>query len=564
MVAAVRVCGKDLAERGMTPSLLVVDDEALNRAMIAAYLEREGFALTMAEDGEQALALLGDGRAFDAVLLDRMMPGIDGIEVLKRLKRDPRFSALPVIMQTAADGHEQVAEGLRLGAHYYLTKPYHRDALLAVVRSALSASEQRQRLAQQIEEYRGVMGLIDDSVFRYRSIDEARALAAALASMCRDPAAAGFGLLELLINAVEHGNLGIRLEDKAELLAAGRWEQEVAARFALPENAAKFVEVRCQRQGEHLRICIRDQGAGFDWRGFLAMDDARVFRPNGRGIALAREVAFETMEYRGPGNQVEVSVAARNHALHCAGHAGHDDAESELELGAALMASILQRHDGLRDPALTWAVLPSHRFSGDAVAAVRTPSGRLLAMLADATGHGLQAAISVLPLLQVFYAMAGRDFPLPELTAEMNRRLRAFAPAGVFLAAVVVAFDPGAGRVEVWNGGMPGGLWLHAGGERGAATLASRHLPLGILDDRRFDGTCAVLDARRGRLVFFSDGLIEAESPGGEPFGAVRLRRHLLDPCPDPGFQHLLDAVRAHLRDAPAHDDISLMMIALD
>jgi hypothetical protein len=338
----------------------------------------------------------------------------------------------------------------------------------------------------------------------------------------------------------------------------------VAARFALPENTAKFVEVHCRRQGEHLHICIRDQGAGFDWRGFLAMDEARVFRPNGRGIALAREVAFETMEYRGPGNQVEVSVAARNPALDCAGRPARSDAESELERGAALMASILQRHDGLRDPALTWAVLPSHRFSGDAVAAARTPSGRLLAMLADATGHGLQAAISVLPLLQVFYAMARRDLPLPELTAEMNRRLRAFAPAGVFLAAVAVAFDPAAGRVEVWNGGMPGGLWLHAGGETQAPALASRHLPLGILDDGRFDAECAVLDARCGRLVFFSDGLLEAGAPGGEPFGAARVRRQLLDPTPDPGFQRLLDAVRGHLQGAPAHDDISLMMIALD
>jgi serine phosphatase RsbU (regulator of sigma subunit) len=64
--------------------------------------------------------------------------------------------------------------------------------------------------------------------------------------------------------------------------------------------------------------------------------------------------------------------------------------------------------------------------------------------------------------------------------------------------------------------------------------------------------------------VFFSDGLIEARDPGGEPFGVDRLRRHLLDPAPDPGFQRLLDAVRAHLDGAPAHDDISLMMIALD
>jgi serine phosphatase RsbU (regulator of sigma subunit) len=128
----------------------------------------------------------------------------------------------------------------------------------------------------------------------------------------------------------------------------------------------------------------------------------------------------------------------------------------------------------------------------------------------------------------------------------------------------VVACDPATGRVEVWNGGIPGGLWLCADGDTQPAALASRHLPLGILDDIRFDGGCATLEARRGRLAFFSDGLIEAGAPDGEPFGAARLRQHLLDATPDPGFQRLLDAVRAHLRGAPAHDDISLMTIALD
>jgi CheY-like chemotaxis protein/anti-sigma regulatory factor (Ser/Thr protein kinase) len=291
--------------------LLVVDDEEVNREIIAEYLDGEPWALTMAADGAAALELLAAPDAFDAVVLDRMMPGVDGMEVLRRIQQDPALRGIPVVMQTAAAGHQQVAEGLALGAYHYLTKPYHRDALVAVIRSALGMSRQRRELADRIDEYRGVMALIDEGVFSVRTLGEARALAAALGSASAEPAAVGLGLVELLVNAIEHGNLGITFEQKAALLASGIWDDEVQARLARPENAGKVVQVSCRRSEGRLEVVIRDQGAGFDWERFLTMDETRAFHPNGRGISLARQVAFHTLEYRGRGNEVAVSVAAR-------------------------------------------------------------------------------------------------------------------------------------------------------------------------------------------------------------------------------------------------------------
>jgi CheY-like chemotaxis protein/anti-sigma regulatory factor (Ser/Thr protein kinase) len=291
--------------------LLVVDDEEVNREIIAEYLDGEPWALTMAADGASALGLLGSREAYDVVVLDRMMPGVDGMEVLRRMQQDPQLRGIPVVMQTAAASHEQVAQGLELGAYYYLTKPYHRDALVAVIRSALGMSRQRHDLADRIEEYRGVMALIDEGTFRVRTLSEARALAAALGSASADPAAVGLGLVELLVNAIEHGNLGITFEDKAALLACGAWDDEVQARLARPENAAKFVLVTCRRTEGRLEVVIRDQGRGFDWRRFLSMDEMRAFQANGRGISLARQVAFDSLEYRGCGNEVAVSATAR-------------------------------------------------------------------------------------------------------------------------------------------------------------------------------------------------------------------------------------------------------------
>ncbi len=300
----------------MPARLLVVDDEAVNLEIIAEYLDTEDCELTTAGDGGQALGLLRNGgRSFDAVVLDRMMPGMDGVEVLRQIKADPALRSLPVILQTAAASREQVAEGLKLGAYYYLTKPYHRDALVAVVRAALADTAQRKDLARRIDESRAVMALIERGTFRFRTLEDARALAAALAGLCEQPDLAGMGLVELLVNAVEHGNLGITYHEKSELMSAGRWEEEVAARLERPENLDKTAELECRREGSCLVFTIRDSGPGFAWERFLTLDESRAFHPNGRGIALARNIAFRTLEYQGSGNQVVVSAPARRMPL---------------------------------------------------------------------------------------------------------------------------------------------------------------------------------------------------------------------------------------------------------
>src|SRR5690349_3709848 len=288
--------------------LLVVDDEEINLEIIEEYLEGGNFDLTLARDGEEALRCLQSSQLFDAVILDRMMPGLDGLEVLRQIRQTERLRSIPVIMQTAAAGHEQVAEGLRLGAYYYLTKPYHRDALLAIIHSALDVVQRRRDLAREIEQYRGLLVLLDEGRFRVRTLREAHALAAGLSTLAADPASIALGLVELLINGIEHGNLGITFHDKAALLATDRWEQEVQARLERPDNAKKFVHARARREGGLMRIAIRDCGPGFEWRRYVELDESRALQPNGRGIAVARQVCFRSLEFNETGNEVVVTL----------------------------------------------------------------------------------------------------------------------------------------------------------------------------------------------------------------------------------------------------------------
>ena len=116
--------------------ILVVDDEEDLRELVAVNLEREGFSVDGAESGEQALDKASD-LPVDLIVLDLMLPGIDGLEVARRLKNDSKTRRIPIIMLTAKGEEADIVAGLELGADDYITKPFSPNILLARVRTVL-------------------------------------------------------------------------------------------------------------------------------------------------------------------------------------------------------------------------------------------------------------------------------------------------------------------------------------------------------------------------------------------------------------------------------------------
>src|SRR5256714_10402179 len=126
-------------------ALLIVDDEELNREGLSRRLQRHGYAVTLAKNGREALELLGE-RRFDLVLLDIMMPGMNGLEVLRFLRRIDSLIDLPIIMVTARGESEDIVEALELGANDYVTKPLDFPVVLARIRTQLAL----QRAVRQV------------------------------------------------------------------------------------------------------------------------------------------------------------------------------------------------------------------------------------------------------------------------------------------------------------------------------------------------------------------------------------------------------------------------------
>jgi two-component system, OmpR family, phosphate regulon response regulator PhoB len=121
------------------PLVLVVEDEAAIATMLRYNLEKQGFRVAEAGDGEEALTRISEAQP-DLVLLDWMLPVLSGIEVCRQIRRKPATRDLPVIMVTARTEDQDAVRGLNIGADDYITKPFNIEALLARVRALLRRS----------------------------------------------------------------------------------------------------------------------------------------------------------------------------------------------------------------------------------------------------------------------------------------------------------------------------------------------------------------------------------------------------------------------------------------
>jgi sigma-B regulation protein RsbU (phosphoserine phosphatase) len=295
-----------------SPRVLVVDDSVLDRTLLTHYLSSDGYAVQTAADGLEAWELLErESDRFDVVLLDRSMPRMTGLQLLTRMKDHPHLRIVPAIMQTASATREEMVEGIRAGAYYYLTKPYDVEMLLSVVATAVADYAHYKHLQQEVRKGLKSLRLLREAVLTLQTVEQAHDVGAILASTCPDPYRVVVGLTELLVNAVEHGNLGISYDEKTSLNENGGWNAEVARRISLPENALKRVEVRFARTDEQISFTIRDEGRGFDWRQYMEVDPQRAFDTHGRGIAMANRLSFSSLQYRGSGNEVVGSISLK-------------------------------------------------------------------------------------------------------------------------------------------------------------------------------------------------------------------------------------------------------------
>ncbi len=152
--------------------ILVVDDSPVNRKFLASIVRKEGYEVVTAAGGAEALTLAGQN-SFDLILLDILMPEIDGFEVCKALQRDPKTMHVPIIMVSSLDVSESKIQCFELGAMDYITKPFYRGEVLARIRSQLKIKHLTASLLKSNKQLRKRQNIIDQDLQAAAAIQRA-------------------------------------------------------------------------------------------------------------------------------------------------------------------------------------------------------------------------------------------------------------------------------------------------------------------------------------------------------------------------------------------------------
>ncbi len=298
-------------------SVLFVDDEQDIRANFRNRFDKQ-FRVSLAADGLEALQTLRRDDGFNVVVTDIRMPNLSGLELIRQAKEvDADLSFIVV------SGHgetEDIVAAFRLGARNFLRKPYRfaelEQAILEEGERYHLIRQQRIQMAEEKTADRYLAGVQELTYELPTSLDWISAISLRLVQIMEatgvcsadDGANVALGLVEILTNAIEHGNLGINAAEKVALKSKGEqvYQAELKRRMAEPSYQRRKVLVRASMSRQQARVTVVDEGAGFDFNALPdPTDPENLFKPSGRGILLAQNLVDE-LNFQGVGNTVTV------------------------------------------------------------------------------------------------------------------------------------------------------------------------------------------------------------------------------------------------------------------
>jgi CheY-like chemotaxis protein/anti-sigma regulatory factor (Ser/Thr protein kinase) len=288
--------------------ILLVDDEPLVREELGAHLVDDGYDVVTAEDGEEGLNSFRQHRP-NMVITDVRMPRRDGLSLVQAIRaEDPN---VPVAVITGHGTEELVIQALRAGVNDFIKKPVRIADLQRALRRMEAAAwrgaaadavppdavtvVRRSRTYELENQIEAIPSFIDE-LFRWTAGEISEGGRQEL----------GIALRELIVNAIEHGNLGLTFAEKTKALEGDGLDAVLRARQGDPQIAERRVTVTATLEGRRLRVTIADEGDGFNWRDLpSSTEELSLLSLHGRGVVLA-QIAVDTLTYNDRGNAVTV------------------------------------------------------------------------------------------------------------------------------------------------------------------------------------------------------------------------------------------------------------------
>ncbi|MCK5683938.1 response regulator [bacterium] len=288
--------------------ILVIDDEKDVVKFLVKLLKIKGFKdVRFAENGKEGLKKYYDYKP-DLILTDINMPEMDGLELLKNIKAENPDTI--VIILSGIGSSENVIKALELHADNFLKKPFSSKQLVQLLLKYSEIIKDRVRhvnIEKRIisSEYKIEF---ENDISKIGDLTNLLVRQCGNSLNCEEKHKIKLGLYELIMNAVEHGNLGISYEEKGQILEddGENMVKFYKQRMSDPEHKQKKVYIKVYMDTEILEWTITDEGKGFDWNNIKSPLQNSKLDLHGRGIFLAG-FQFDTMEYFGNGNIVQVT-----------------------------------------------------------------------------------------------------------------------------------------------------------------------------------------------------------------------------------------------------------------
>jgi serine phosphatase RsbU (regulator of sigma subunit)/CheY-like chemotaxis protein len=564
---------------GYKGTILIIDDNNDLLEYLKDFFMIYNYEVILAETGNEGIDKFREYLP-DIVISDMRLPDKNGNIVVKEIKEINKD--VPIIIITGFSDKQLILSAMRNGALDLLKKPFKPkdlrylinkiDTLFRKIKVKLSSSfvewEKRElRISNDIYVISPVVNFI------FSNIDY----------ISEDVSFMKNGLQELLINAVEHGNLNISYDEKQELLEKGDYNRHLREKAELPEYMDKSVKIKIFSTPDYLKIIIEDMGNGFDLSSIPDPENPENFlKESGKGILMALH-AYDKVDYNDLGNCVTLVKYADGKKADNIIEDGKESFEIfdklqyfqklkenfdfELNLAREFQTTFLPKKEDIANFSGIkgdYIFKPYLQVSGDFIDMSKLDENIYGYFISDISGHGVAAAL-ISSMLKVFFSLYGKDVLSPELLYEMlNREFFSYLNSGEYFTSFYGIYFEQEKRFVYTNANHPPPFLLRAR-TREIVPLNTEGFFVGIFKTSEFEEKEVFLE-KGDRILFYSDGITQAKNSEKGEFGEERLIE-IYKNGSDSSISSLLDEIYEEVKDFSIEkidDDVTIAMVEIE
>jgi len=561
--------------------ILIVDDNIDLLDYLKDFFMIYNYDVILAETGAEGINKFREFMP-DIVISDMRLPDKNGNIVVKEIKEIDRD--VPIIIITGYSDHQLILSAMKNGAVDLLKKPFKPNDLKYLINKIETLFRKiKVKLSASFVQWEKRHIIIRNDIHIIRSVVDF--IFSNIDYISEDVSFMKIGLQEVLINAIEHGNLDITHREKQELLDRGDYNRILNERMQQSEYRDKFVDIKIFSTPEYLKLTIQDMGKGFDLSSIPDPENPENFlKESGKGILMAIH-AFDRVEYNEVGNCVTM-IKHSEFVEQRVSDSKFDEKEDlevisklryytkmkeefdfELNLAAEFQTTFLPKKEGLcelKGVKSDYIFKPLLKVSGDFIDISKLEENVYGYFISDISGHGVAAAL-ISAMLKVFFSLYGKDVLSPQLLFDLlNQEFFSYLNSGEYFTSFYGIYFVEEKKFVYTNANHPAPLLLRVKtGE--IVHLNTDGFFVGVFKESVFEEKEVVLETG-DRILFYTDGIIEAKNERQQEFGEARLRKMYREGT-GTGISELIENIKNAVFDFARNsveDDIAIAIIEIE